>query len=154
MGAGVRFACAIEPAASEQQIAAALPTQAAPEEPVELWRVTRQADLFIETRHGGWGLRLASPDRIAEATRRARERRPGQFRDGDLVIGEFLDASHELLVRSAGGGILIERPAHDRDDWRYGADTVSDFLQRYAAYLGQKHWARDRPDAGTWQSPR
>src|SRR3954452_10566172 len=97
---------------------------------------------------GGCG--SSHPQRIAETTARARRRRPARYRDGDLVIGEFLDSSQELLVRTPGHGIMIEVPTQEREHWYHGADNLCDFLQRYASHLGQKSWARRRPDAGTW----
>jgi hypothetical protein len=151
---GVRFGCEFEPPASDAQLAAARTWLAADnDELCDLWRLTRQAHLFVETSNGGWGLRLASPERSAELTTYAGEQRPQDHRDGDAVVGEFLDGSHELLIRSSSHGFVISRPNDTREHSAWVADSLTDFLQRYGGHWGQKSWEYGTGLSGTWQSP-
>ena len=105
--------------------------------------VSASPPLFEDVEYGQWGLVVLSPRESAERTMSEREARAGDFRDGDIVIAEFL-GDQELLIRSAPeepeSGVLVALPLDPRADWYPVAQDLADFFDRYLESGGQKYW--------------
>lgn len=129
----------VGPPATKDRIATAWPDGRCRPEIAALWTTTETADLFIDLDFGQWGLRLLSPEASAARTRQELSERPGDFRSGDVILGEFL-GDQELLVVEGGGGVRVAWPLDPRPDWPRPADDLVSFLRRYAASGGDKYW--------------
>ena len=111
----------------------------------EFWGISNGAKLFIDVEIG-WGLKLFSPDRALRETRLAVEDRPDEFLDRELVVGEFLGGSSELLVidcdeeSSQFGRATIADPIDGRDNWKKAANNFLEFLEIYIREQGNNYW--------------
>jgi hypothetical protein len=117
----------------------------APKELLDFWKEAREADLFVDSKYGQWGLRLWSPARSVGRTQELRSASSTRLVNGDLIIGEFLGDSDLLLVRCDPGAqdfgrILIVLPLDRRADWPTAAANFADFLKTYANESGDKFW--------------
>jgi hypothetical protein len=110
-----------------------------PTELVRFWRLADGARLFEDPDYGQWGLVLLSVAASRQRTQAEFEMRPDDMESGDVVVGEFL-GDQELLVYSAHEGVLVALPLDGRGDWYRTAPTLTDFLERYTASLGEKFW--------------
>lgn len=135
--------CSFEDPATPAEMVAAWPS--APDDVRGVWSVSRESRLLVDVDYGQWGLVLLSPAAAADRTRRERVSRPGEFRDGDLVVGEFLGDS-DVLVRApaehATRGLLVALPLDGREDWYPVGPDLGAFLGRYLAHAGDKFWER------------
>jgi hypothetical protein len=134
-----KVACRLQGPATPEEIAGA---GVSVPEPVEnLWKTARSAELFVDVEHGQTGLRLLSPADSARRSAQERADRPSDFRDDDVVVGEFL-GDQDLLVVDAGGQPLVALPLDERADWDRPAGHLADFLSRFVAADGDKYWER------------
>jgi len=111
----------------------------------EFWGTFFSADLFRDVTYGQWGLRLLDYETSNRRTRELNRERPEETRRGDRVIGEFIGDADLLLVRCDPhepdfGSILVAIGEGWRSEWYPVGDTLSAFLEEYAAYEGQKYW--------------
>jgi len=112
---------------------------------VSLWRASRTARLFEDTEYGQWGLVLLDPQVSLQRTKAERAARPYDFRDDDIVIGEFLGDQDLLVVAPSEFGsrrVLVALPLDSRDDWFGAAEDLGEFLDSYFAARGSKYWER------------
>ncbi len=132
----------LKAAAEPGEIAVAWDVQDLPEDLIEFWLVARSARLFEDVTYGQWGLVLLDPDASARRSRAERANRPTDFSDRDIVIAEFLGDS-DLLVYARGDQpprILVGLPLDERDLWYGAADSLREFLDRFADAQGEKFW--------------
>jgi hypothetical protein len=113
-----------------------------------LWFECRQARLFEDSDYGQWGLALLDPQASALRTKVEKAARPTVFREGDVIIGEFL-GDQELLVIApsevGGRRILVALPLDDRCDWFGAASDLGEFLDDYFEAQGNKFWEHGVP---------
>ena len=113
----------------------------------EFWRNSDGARLFEDREYGQWGLVLLSPSLAAERSRQLQDERPREYREGDLVVGEFLGDSDLLLVRCDRkaedfGSVLVVLPLDPRHDWFQVSSDFESFLVDYERAQGAKFWER------------
>jgi hypothetical protein len=113
-----------------------------PSEVKELWQTCREAELFIDVKYGQWGLRLLSPAASAARTINERNERRGDFRDADVIIGEFL-GDQDLVVVDAVGGVHIALSLDPRSHWPRVGESLKEFLSEYVSANGDKYWEGD-----------
>jgi hypothetical protein len=116
-----------------------------PDELKQFWSQVEGADLFVDAKHGQWGLRILSPEQSLAATQRFRDSRARDWVPGDLIVGEFLGDSDLVLVRTSRqsadfGRVLIAMPIDRRDDWFSPAENFASFLGQMVAADGDKYW--------------
>jgi hypothetical protein len=129
------------PAVVEETLSLKLPSEIK-----YLWDNTSGLFLFIDITFGQSGLVVWSPDAtIVRHKRLVKSRDIKDFRQGDLLIGEFLGDSDLLLLRcdpseSDFGCVIIVTPLDEREDWYCPATSISDFLKEYFDSGGEKFW--------------
>jgi len=128
-----------EPASSHEVEALRAGRDPIPAELVEFWQLAGGARLFEDPDYGQWGLVLLSAASSRERTDAEFEMRPDDLAVGDIVIGEFL-GDQELLLYSAGEGVLVALPLDSRGDWYRAGPTLTEFLERYTSSRGRKFW--------------
>jgi hypothetical protein len=116
-----------------------------PDDVASFWDSATGARLFVDEDYGQWGLVLFGPAEAAAATERFRAERPGEFREGDLIIGEFKGDSDFLLVRCDRserdfGVVLVPTPLDPRSDWEIAAGNLCSFLDALERTQGEKFW--------------
>ena len=116
-----------------------------PDELRSLWLEVARARLFEDETFGQWGLVLLGPEEAVSATRKTHERRPEQYRSGDLMVGEFLGDSELLVVRcdaraSDFGSVIVAAPIDRRHDWSTVATGIESFIRTFIDQRGQKFW--------------
>jgi len=114
-----------------------------PAELIDLWSICRQARLFEDVDYGQWGLVLLDP--MASAARSARERatRPLEFKDDDVVIGEFLGDQELLVLAPSEDGrrqVIVALPLDPRADWLPAGTNLGEFFDTYFVVGGRKFW--------------
>jgi hypothetical protein len=119
-----------------------------PPELRELWDSTSCLGMFLDVTYGQSGLVVWSPDQALVRHRRYSERRPDDFRSGDLIIGEFLGDSDLLIVRCDPrsedfGSVMIALPLDERSDWEIPARSLSKFFRNLLDTEGRKYWELD-----------
>jgi hypothetical protein len=117
-----------------------------PEELVSLWESVSSIRLFEDTTHGQRGLLVWSPSEVLRRNPEERRAYRGpEFRDGDLIIGEFRGDLERVLVRCDQesddfGRVIIVAELDQRNDWCVPAASVLEFLEGFVASYGQKFW--------------
>ena len=116
-----------------------------PDDLAEFWTHYDGARLFEDREYGQWGLKLLSLAEANAQTDAFRMQRSGDFRDGDLVVGQFLGDSDVLIVRcdptaSDFGNVVVALPLDGRVDWDRVGISLADFLHQYAEAEGAKFW--------------
>jgi hypothetical protein len=138
-----KLGCSLSGPATEEEIAAAWPGAAPPDELVRAWLVSRESRLFEDVEYGQWGLVLLSPAASAKRTAEQRTLRPGAYRPDDVVVGEFLGDLELLVMAPSEAGdrrVLVTLPLDDRSDWYPVAPCLARFLEKYLASQGSKFW--------------
>lgn len=112
---------------------------------IQLWQTASELRLFEDVRFGQWGLILWSPLEIEVKHIQTTSERPEQYRNGDLIIGEFRGDQEKLLIRcsesnSDFGRIVVPLPIYKRYDWPIVANTLTDFLTMFVDADGSKYW--------------
>lgn len=123
-------------------IAAAWPGRDHPAQLRELWTTGSGARLFEDIDYGQWGLVPLPPALSASRTAVERRRRPRDYQDGDVVLGEFL-GDQDLLVLEAGAAIRVALPLDDREARRSPAASLGEFLTSYLNHRGEKFWEKN-----------
>lgn len=111
-----------------------------PPDVLETWSVARGARLFEDVDFGQWGLKILSPADSAARTTAERVARPDEYKQDDIVLGEFLGDQDLLVVEGSSGAVLVAMPLDSRRDWWPAASGVGEFLERYVAAEGSKYW--------------
>ena len=111
----------------------------------ELWKLTGGLRLFEDRQYGQWGLVLWAPEFALRRTAQETDKRPEEFRGGDLLIGEFLGDSDLLLVRCDPdrqdfGHAYVVLPIDPRANWPSPSPTLGGFLTSYVDSEGTKFW--------------
>ncbi len=103
--------------------------------------------LFEDTEYGQWGLVLWGNEQVRERqeTERASLVDRDAYRDGDLVIGEFLGDADKLLVRCDPrcedfGAVLVVIPVDRREDWPQLWPSLEAFIAAFVDHNGEKYW--------------
>jgi len=120
---------------------------AAPLELQVLWKNYRDLRLFEDPAFGQWGLHIFNPHEAAAATRMWSHDIRGDYRRGDIVVGEFLGDGERLLVRSDPGlgdfgSVVVSLPLYSRSEWPVVASALLEFLDRFISMQGAKYWER------------
>ncbi len=141
----VPLGCSFECPANEEQLKAVVTKVSLPQSLFDFWRSNDGASLFEDHEYGQWGLRIFSTlDAITRTTKFMTDR-PAECRPGDLVIGEFLGDSDQLIIRCDRtlpdyGSVLVALPLDTRDVWDVAAASLETFLAAYASTHGEKFW--------------
>ncbi len=138
-----KLGCSLSGPATEEEIRSAWPTAPVPAEGAEAWSVSRASRLFEDVDYGQWGVVLLSPAASAERTAELRAQRPGAYRPGGVVIGEFLGDLELLVMAPSEAGdrrILVALPLDDRHDWYPAASSLAQFFEKYLGSYGGKYW--------------
>ncbi|MGH2681836.1 MAG: hypothetical protein ACRDIX_01225 [Actinomycetota bacterium] len=138
-GNSLRLACRLAKPADADEIAEAWSDQELPPGAEDLWLTCRDADLFVDVDYGQWGLKLLSPTASAARSARERDARRADFREGDVIIGEFL-GDQDLVVIDDSGRVLVALPLDGRADWPRPAVSLAEFLSDYVSANGAKYW--------------
>ncbi len=136
---GLRLASRISPPATADAIGAAFRSQRLPAEVRQLWLACGDATLFRDVDFGQWGLQILSPMESVTRSVTERLRRPKDFGERDVVLGEFL-GDQDVLVVEESGAVLVAPPLDDRNGWYRVAPSVVEFLARYVQREGAKYW--------------
>lgn len=112
---------------------------------LDLWEKTAGLRLFEDTDFGQWGLVTWPASQLIKKNHQVFSNRPSEYREGDLIIGEFLGDEELVVLRSDStsqdyGKVLISLPIYPRRDWYVAADSIVEFLKRYVITHGQKYW--------------
>lgn len=71
--------------------------------------------------------------------------RKRDFKEGDLIVGEFIGDCELLLIRcdsssSDFGSVILVNPIDPREDWSMIANDFEKFLVGYFQSQGDKFW--------------
>lgn len=143
----VPLVCRFEPPAKTVDIELAKSTGGAPEELLTFWQCANGASLFEDEVYGQWGLRLWPVLRSLEETRIFSSNRLQDYKEGDLIVGEFLGDSELLLVRcdpaaADYGSVVVALPLDERVEWDFVSPSFQQFFVSYSKMHGQKFWQR------------
>jgi len=138
-----RLVSSVSPSATAIEVEAAWGPREMPDDVTNLWSACRSARLFEDADFGQWGLVLLDPQASRARTEAERLARQTDFRDGDVVVGEFLGDQELLVVAPSESGVrrvLIALPLDPRDDWFGAAPDLARFLEAYFDAGGNKYW--------------
>ncbi|WP_220347235.1 hypothetical protein, partial [Microbacterium bovistercoris] len=143
-----RLACRVSPPATEADMNVLSGYSNVPPELRELWSIGAESWLFEDIDYGQWGIHLLTPRSSLERTLVEIAERPGDFRAGDIVLGEFLGDS-ELLVfapsESPERRWLVALPLDGREDWYSIGHNLADVFEQLLNSDGDKYWERANP---------
>lgn len=134
-----------DPSLLEEGLAMALPIAVK-----EMWNRTSGLVMFWDITYSQWGLVLWSPDQAYVRHRRFRQNsRLEEWREGDLIVGEFLGDSDLLVLRCDPGSpdfgtVVISKPIDHRNDWVTAAKSLGEFVQQFWISQGEKFWESSR----------
>jgi len=147
----VPLGCSFECPSTEERLKAVMNIVSLPQSLLDFWRSNDGASLFEDHEYGQWGLRIFTTLDSISKTANFMTERPAECRSGDLVIGEFLGDSDQLIIRCDRtlpdyGSVLVALPLDARDVWDVAAASLETFLTTYASTHGEKFWrgARNR----------
>lgn len=112
---------------------------------INVWNQTSGLRLFEDTTYGQWGLIFWSPNQIISEQKKRIAQRKADFRQGDLLIGEFLGDADLLILRCDEtspdfGNVIIALPIDSREEWDIAASSLENFLNKFLAAKGEKFW--------------
>ena len=102
-----------------------------PDEVTSMWGAARSARLFEDVDFGQWGLVILNPHDSRLRSDAERQARPQDFRDDDIVLGEFLGDQELLVVAPSESGVrrvLVALPLDPRSEWHGAAEDLATFL--------------------------
>lgn len=116
-----------------------------PDDLTDLWSETSGLRLFEDKMFGQWGLVVYSGEGALTKTKEVAIARPRDFRNGDLILGEFLGDSDLLVLRCDPnspdfGAVTISTPMDRREEWHNAANSLHEFLSLFIAASGDKYW--------------
>jgi SMI1 / KNR4 family (SUKH-1) len=117
-----------------------------PEELVALWNKASQIRLYDDVNYGQWGCILWSPSEVIDRHRYSYGwRGPGEFRPGDLIIGEFRGDTDMVVLRCDPsqqdfGSVVIALGNDPRDEWPHVAASIAEFMTAYLSHPDKKFW--------------
>ncbi|WP_157202721.1 hypothetical protein [Calidithermus chliarophilus] len=106
---------------------------------IEFWNQVGVLRLFEDTEYGQWGLVTLPPYACIEVTEFERKNRPTEFRDGDLIVAEFLGDLEKVVV-TADGRAYVCLPLDGRASWPLVGTDFEEFLLRFISSGGVKFW--------------
>jgi hypothetical protein len=121
-----------------------------PDEIKILWSRGSEIRLHSDVNYGQWGCILWSPAEVVARHRDASGwRGPGDFRPGDLIIGEFRGDTDLVILRCDPskedfGSIIIALPMDPRDAWPCVASSIIEFIHKFLSDPDKKFWERGR----------
>lgn len=145
VGDGMHLVSFLAARCAAGQVELALPEVPVPSDASELWEVCCGARLFADVSYGQWGLVLLDPFSSAARTAHEKETRPAEYRQDDLIIGEFLgDSDVVVLCPSESGSrrVLIAPPLDPRDTWFAVGPDLADLVTAFFHANGEKFWER------------
>jgi hypothetical protein len=118
-----------------------------PQDLVFLWNNASSIRLFEDVTYGQWGFILWSSDQVIEEQEQRIARRKEDYRQGDLILGEFLGDSDLLVMRCNAaeqdfGHLMISLPLYPRADWYVAAHSLGEFLSNFMRARYFKYWER------------
>lgn len=138
-----RHESSVSPPAALGEVERAWRGKTIPADAATFWAVCREASLVRDIDYGQWGLRLLNPMASAKRTAEEKAERPSEFREGDLVIGEFIgDLELLLIAPSEPHRIIVVDPLDSRAEWYRVAADLGEFLEAYYRAGGDKYWER------------
>jgi hypothetical protein len=116
-----------------------------PSDLLALWFQVSSMRLFMDIESFLWGLEIASPEKVVEIHKMRKSVREWDYREGDLIIGEFIGDADTLVIRcnkteNDFGSVLIGLEIDNREDWLVVAHSLSEFLKKYVDANGNKFW--------------
>ncbi len=116
-----------------------------PDDLRKLWATVDGLRLFEDVKYGQWGLIIWSPSQVLVNHPGLISGREHQFRDGDLLIGDFLGDADLLMARcdankSDFGSIIVARPIDPPEEWPVVATSLTAFLAALLHTRGKKFW--------------
>lgn len=116
-----------------------------PEDLKQFWSITNTAELFKDNEFGQWGLRILDPSQTLSVTEDEKQRPGRDFDENDLIIGEFIGDSDLLILSDDNDdgqydSVRIALPIDKRKDWPVVAAGLTEFLEKYVSYEGDKYW--------------
>lgn len=118
-----------------------------PDELRVLWSEASEIRLNCDNHYGQWGCILWSPDDLLARQRDSMSWRGGggDFRSGDLIVGEFRGDCDLVVVRcnalaSDYGHVLIAVDTDERKEWPCVAASLSEFIARFQGDPLHKYW--------------
>lgn len=139
---GLRCTFDSEPA-TQSEITRAFNEMELPSDLLAFWEISRSALLFEDTQFGQWGLRILSPERCSAMTSEQLEFYDhGDYRPGDIVVGEFLGDLELLVLNTAPNSqdLLIRAELDPREQWESPASSLGEFLEKFLATPSRKFW--------------
>lgn len=116
-----------------------------PDDVVALWGTSSGLRLFEDVTHGQWGLIVWGPSEVVPRGRVEVGGREEDFRQGDLVVGEFLGDLDFVVLRCDPkakdfGSVLIALEMDPREDWPCVGASLSEFIEKFLSSDGAKYW--------------
>jgi len=117
-----------------------------PEDLKLLWSKASEIRLHEDVNYGQWGCVLWSPSELITRHHDALSWRGTEdFRQGDLIIGEFRGDTDLLIVRCDPtkddfGNVVIALAMDPRDKWPYVGTSIAEFMSAFLANPQQKFW--------------
>ena len=120
-----------------------------PPDVIALWDAASEIVLHEDVTYGQWGCCLWSPREIVERQKEVRGWRDAKdFRDGDLIIGDFRGDSDLVLVRCDPhepdfGAVVIASALDPRQEWPVVASSILGFIEKFVANPECKFWENE-----------
>ncbi|MDJ1482940.1 hypothetical protein QNI16_20730 [Cytophagaceae bacterium YF14B1] len=118
-----------------------------PADLIAFWSLVKSAILFKDIKYGQWGLEMLSTEEALQKSRIQLFHRPNEFREWDLVIGQFYGDLDIVFINcdetsSYFGRVYVAIPIDKRKDWCLVGENLTDFLDQYVRNEGEKYWEK------------
>jgi hypothetical protein len=119
-----------------------------PDDLTRFWQLARSGKLFEDITSGQCGLEILSPDEAVAATEEYQTNWVKDAAKGDLIVGQFIGDTEQLLVRTDpeatdfGTVVVVAEMIDPRADWDIAAESFGEFLNRYVEARGDKYWTQ------------
>lgn len=112
-----------------------------------LWTEASSLRLFEDVTYGQWGLIMWPPEQAIREQKQRISARSKEFRQGDLIVGEFLGDSDLVVMRCDPtepdfGYVMIALPIDPRSEWYVVADSLGVFLSKFLESRFYKYWEK------------
>lgn len=116
-----------------------------PESLLDYYQLADESTLFEDQEYGQWGLRIFDINDSLNNTKVFKQERSRDFKDGDLIVGEFIGDSDLLLVRCDEscddfGNVIAVNAIDARNEWSLISSSFDQFFLDYYESQGDKYW--------------